>query len=125
LKYAGYSLEEDAMSQVVLSLILALLVPATPVAQDSTLGQPRMPSATTLTLYGQAGLEGPSLFLVEDVSNISNSFRTESLKTSGGAWEVCDRINFEGRCRIADGRNMSLNSVGLRAVRSARPVARN
>lgn len=114
------------MSPVVPGLILALLSPATTAPQDPTLGQPRMPSATTLTLYAQAGLEGPTLFLVEDVSNISDSFRTESLKTSGGAWEVCDRINFQGRCRIADGRNMSLNSdVGLRAVRSARPVARD
>lgn len=115
------------MSSVVSGLVLALLAaPMTTGAQDPTLGQPRMPSATTLTLYAQAGLEGPTLFLVEDVSNISDSFRTESLKTSGGAWEVCDRINYRGRCRIAEGRNMHLESdVGLRAVRSARPVARD
>lgn len=112
------------MSYVVPGLVLALLAaPITTGAQDPTLGQPRMPSATTLTLYAQAGLEGPTLFLVEDVSNISDSFRTESLKTSGGAWEVCDRINFQGQCRITDGRKMHLDSnVGLRAVRSARPV---
>jgi hypothetical protein len=115
------------MSHIVLGFVLALLAPTTtPAVQDSTLGQPRMPSATTLTLYAQAGLEGPTLFLVEDVSNISDSFRTESLKTSGGAWEVCDRINYQGQCRITDGRKMHLDSdVGLRAVRSARPVVAN
>lgn len=116
------------MSHGVFGLVLAALlaVPMTTGVQDTTLGQPRMPSATTLTLYAQPGLEGPTLFLVEDVSNISDAFRTQSLKTSGGAWEVCDRINYRGRCRITDGRKMNLDSdVGLRAVRSARPAPRD
>ncbi len=104
--------------------LLVLAAPA--VAQDRAFGNPTWipgQSRSTLTLYDQSGLQGGSVLIVEREGHLGGSFRAASLRTTGGAWEVCDRQNFQGQCRVVDGWALSLNrDVGLREVRSVRPV---
>lgn len=98
------------------------------VAQVPAFGEPDwIPGQTpsTLTLYSEAGLQGRGLLIVRPSGNLSASFRAASLKTTGGAWEVCDAPNFRGQCQVVDGWQLSLNrDLGLRQVRSMRPVER-
>lgn len=109
-----------------LSIVAAsFLILATPgMAQEPAFGNPNWipgQSRSTLTLYDQAGLQGKSVLIVESEGNLSG--RTASLRATGGTWEVCDRHNFQGQCRIVDGWALSLNrDIGLRNVRSVRPV---
>lgn len=109
------------------TIAATVIVLATPtMAQDRALGNPNWipgQSRSTLTLYEEPGLQGGSIMLVEREGNLSGPFRAASLRTRGGAWEVCDRHNFRGQCRVVDGWTLSLNrDVGLREVRSVRPL---
>lgn len=103
-----------------------ILILATPAMAQEAFGNPNWipgQSASTLTLYDQSGLQGGKLMLVEREGNLTGSFRAASLRATGGAWEVCDRQNFQGECRVVTGWTLSLNrDIGLRDVRSARPV---
>ena len=80
-------------------------------------------SRSTLTIYTQAGLNGQSYLFTQSAGNITDALRAQSLRTSGGAWEVCDGANFQGQCRIAEGWAFNVNNLGLRRIRSIRPVA--
>lgn len=113
------------LRKVTLAAALMALA-STATAQDRALGNPNWipgQSDSTLTLYDQGGLQGGKVLLVEREGNLTGSFRVASLRATGGAWEVCDRQNFRGQCRVVDGWALSLNrDIGLREVRSARPL---
>jgi hypothetical protein len=117
-------MEADMLKLLTVAAFLVLATPA--IAQDGAFGNPNWvpgQSASTLTLYDQSGLQGGKLPLVKREGNLAGSFRVASLSATGGAWEVCDRHNFQGECRVVDGWTLSLNrDIGLRDVRSARPV---
>jgi hypothetical protein len=79
-------------------------------------------SRSTLTIYTQAGLSGERYLFTEAAGNITDGLRAASLRTSGGAWEVCDGANFQGQCRVAEGWTFNVNDLGLRRIRSIRPL---
>lgn len=114
------------MRTIAVSLVALALLAAPVVAQEPVTD--RSPAALTgrddtiLTLYGQQGLGGPAYSYSRTTGNIGSMQRIESLRTSGGAWEVCDRHGFQGECRIVEGRYQTLSQVGLRQIRSIRPV---
>lgn len=76
----------------------------------------------TLTLYPEAGFQGRETILPGSSNATVVSRRYLSLKTTGGAWEFCDQPNFQGQCRVADGWVHSLSRLGLRNIRSYRPI---
>lgn len=91
----------------------------------------RSPSAltgrdsTVLTVYGQPGLTGTVHSFSLPTGNVSTMQRYESLRTSGGPWQVCDRHEYQGECRVVEGRYLTLSQIGLRQIRSIRPVQKS
>lgn len=105
---------------------LALAVVATPsFAQQATADNPdpiASQTHSTITFYTQQGLQGNATLFTRDHSNFSGGERAMSLETKGGAWEVCDGVSFTGECRVTQGWTMNIRDLGLRRVRSIRPV---
>lgn len=85
--------------------------------------RPQVPA--TLALYAGARLDGPSHRLTQDVANLSQAgwnLPSGSFRLLGaGLWQVCDGINFTGRCATLAGAGR-LGSPALR-VGSARRLA--
>ena len=75
-----------------------------------------------VTLFGQPGLTGARYTITMRTGNLNSMQRVESLRVDGGRWEVCDRHEFQGECRIAEGRYLTLSDLGLRRIASLRPV---
>lgn len=105
---------------------LVLVAVATPTfAQQQAADNPdRIAGQTrsTITFYTQHGLQGDATLFTRDHSNFSGGERAMSLETKGGAWEVCDGVSFTGECRVTQGWTMNIRDLGLRRVRSIRPV---
>lgn len=78
---------------------------------------------THVTLYGQPGLREARYVVTLPTGNLASELRPESLRVSGGKWQICDEHEFRGECRIAEGRYLTLSDLGLRRVGSLRPVA--
>lgn len=77
---------------------------------------------TFLIVYNQPGLSGSAFTYALPTGNLSSMQGVGSVRTVGGAWEVCDRHEYRGECRVIDGRYLSLSRTGLREIRSIRPV---
>ena len=77
---------------------------------------------TLLVFYNKPGLRGPTFTYTGSTGNIGSLQRVESLRTVGGAWQICDRHGFRGECRIVEGRYLSISRTGLRQIRSIRPA---
>lgn len=77
-----------------------------------------------LRLFDSRGMQGASIDVTQDAANLADlqfNDRTESLSASG-AWQVCDRANFTGRCQVVEGDISDLRSLGLaNQISSVRP----
>ena len=115
------------MQQFVASLIALGLLVAPAVAQEPLTD--RSPAALTgrddrvLTFYTQQAFSGAAYSFTQTTGNISSMQRIDSLRTTGGPWQVCDKHRFKGDCRVVEGRYRTLSQVGLREIRSVRPVS--
>ena len=115
------------MRNLLVSLITFGLLVAPAVAQEPQTD--RSPAALTgrddrvLTVYEQQAFSGAAYSFTQTTSNISSMQRFASLRTTGGPWQVCDKHGFKGDCRVLEGRYRTLSQVGLREIRSARPVS--
>lgn len=79
-----------------------------------------------IVLFDARSYRGQSVTLDEDTPLLGGfSNRAESVQVLGGAWELCDRPRFQGRCVTVDSNQYDLGSLGMRSrVASARPVGR-
>jgi len=116
------------MLRLATATALVLVLGSAAAAQQAPLGQPNWipgQSRSTITLYDQTGLRGSELLIAEPQANLTAAFRAESVRTAGGAWQICDHNEYRGQCRVVDGWTLSLNrDLGIRQVRSMRPVER-
>lgn len=76
---------------------------------------------TTLTVFLQPALSGAGFTYTEETGSLTAT-RIQSLRTINGPWQVCNRHDFQGECRIVEGRYMSRSQIGLNEIRSLRPV---
>lgn len=109
-------------------LILATTLVLSATATEAQTPSDRSPQVLTgrdrsyITLYAQPGLSGSRYIVTMRTSNFGTLPRVESLRVTGGRWEVCERLGFRGECRIAEGRYLTLSDLGLRRIGSLRPV---
>lgn len=87
---------------------------------------PALADSPALQIYAQPQFGGPAITLDRPVADLSR-FRFNdaawSAKAFDGAWEVCEHVNFQGRCEIIDRDYANLNRVQLGGlISSARPV---
>ena len=76
-------------------------------------------ATTELVIYRDSQFRGPAQTIKGEVANIENGFGHEasSLIARGGAWEVCTRDHFQGRCRtLAEGEYPTLGGLNDRIV---------
>ena len=102
----------NRIRQIAAVAMLALLLPA------SALAAGRRPS---ISLYPEAEFRGPRILLTTDVSDLrwyGFRDRAKSLRIIG-RWEVCEKVNFGGRCTIADA-NMATLDGSIASVRVAK-----
>src|SRR5204863_5453442 len=81
-----------------------------------------------ITFYEGAGFRGRTFAVDGTVSNFDKTGfndRAQSAVVGGGAWEVCEDAQFQGRCVVLrPGNYESLDGIGMsRRISSARPVA--
>jgi hypothetical protein len=79
---------------------------------------------TYVVLFDNRGYRGRS-FRVDSAAAVLSGFanRAESIQVSGGAWQLCERSSFGGRCVVVSGNMTDLSAIGLRnRVASVRPV---
>lgn len=59
-------------------------------------------AVTELVLYKDSQFRGPSQVIKGEVANLEGGLGHEvsSIVARGGAWEVCTRDHFQGRCRV-------------------------
>lgn len=104
---------------------LVLVAAATPAVAHQSADRPSYisgQSRSTLTIYTSSGLQGVPTTFTRGQGHVSGGERASSLRATGGAWQVCDGANFQGQCRVVEGWTMNLNDLGLRRVRSFRPI---
>lgn len=85
-------------------------------------------AAAQITFYEGDGFRGRAFTVDGTVFNFEKTGfndRAQSAVVSGGAWEVCEDAQFQGRCIILrPGNYESLNGIGMsRLISSARPAA--
>jgi len=105
------------------ALALAPLI-GLPAVQASAQGAEQLePGSGQFTLFRDRNFAGPSMVMHE--SSSSFSFSPRSARLSGGAWLICARPFFGGRCDEvrADTAKLNLHRSFSGMVRSARPVA--
>lgn len=75
-----------------------------------------------LELFDDRNFEGKSSALTRDSPRLgSMSGKADSLRLSG-RWEICDKEDFRGQCRVVSDNVSDLNRIGWKnRVRSARP----
>src|SRR5262249_56390644 len=90
--------------------------------QQGGIGLPR----TSLVLFADRNFRGQSLRLETDQARLAGGFtnRAQSVQVVGaGSWQLCDRVNFGGRCVVVAGDLPDLASIGLaRRLHSLRPA---
>jgi hypothetical protein len=77
-----------------------------------------------VTLYDNRNFRGQA-FRVDTAQQFLSSFanRAESVRVSGGLWELCDQNGYGGRCVVVSSDVSDLNALGLRnRVSSVRPA---
>lgn len=76
-----------------------------------------------IVLFDDRGFKGKTL-AVDGARPVLNGFqdKAESVRVSGGLWELCERTGFGGRCAIVSSDVSDLGALGLRnRVNSVRP----
>ena len=87
-------------------------------------------SFAQITFYQNENYQGPTFTTerqVRDLQQFGFNDRASSVVVKGDTWEVCDNVNFSGRCVIMrPGNYPSLNGTGLNdRVSSVRTIERN
>ena len=88
---------------------------------------PRPPTNANIVLFDRTSFRGQSNSYDRPTPNLFGAGnRAQSVTVGGGQWQLCDRVNFGGRC-ITVSRNISnLATVGMRnRIQSLRPMGFN
>lgn len=75
------------------------------------------------TIYRDAAYKGPAAFISEAKPNLGLAWPVNSIRVTGGRWELCEKTRYRGNCRTVDRDTPMLNNI-LRGItiQSIRPV---
>lgn len=90
-------------------------------SQDNKMWRP--PAPPEATFYRDANFSGPAVFVGEAKPDLGLAWPVNSIRVKSGAWELCDRTNFRGSCRIVERDTPILNrgTQGM-VLQSIRPI---
>lgn len=88
-------------------------------AQDDKMLRP--PAQPEAIIYRDAGYKGPAVNVSRSEANLGLAFRINSIRVTSGEWQLCERPNFAGNCRVYDKDTALLGLRGIE-VQSMRPI---
>jgi hypothetical protein len=88
-------------------------------AQDDRMMRP--PMRAEAIIYRDAGYKGPAVNVSEPQPDLGLSFNVNSVRVRSGEWQLCERTNYRGNCRVVDRDTPLFNLRGIE-VQSMRPT---
>lgn len=84
----------------------------------------KMARPAEATIYRDADYQGPAVFVGEPNPNLGLAWPVNAIRIRNGSWELCERPNYQGTCRVYDRDQPVLlsRSSGL-TIQSMRPAA--
>ena len=96
-----------------LAAAAALAVPAgAALAQDSS---------AQVSIYEQRSYAGTPIVVTGVQADLGRIVQLRSIRVAGGAWELCEQANFQGRCARFSSGDADVRGM-VRQVRSIRPA---
>lgn len=87
--------------------------------EDKMLRPPMQPEAI---IYRDVGYNGPAVNISAEEPNLGLSFKVRSIRVRSGEWQLCERPNFRGNCRILSRDTPVISIAGGIVVQSVRPL---
>jgi len=84
-------------------------------------GAAQAQNAPQISIYEQRSYEGTPVTVAGATPDLGRSVRMRSLRVNGGAWELCEQANFQGRCARFSSGDADIRGM-VREVRSVRPA---
>jgi hypothetical protein len=121
LNYCVTRLDQVALEEGDIRIIMDSFTPVRPYVIAAP---PPRSSTATLVLYSGPRFDGPRRELTRDIPNMALvgwTGATASLSIRGyGLWEICDRIDYRGNCRVVAGAESASMSDRALRIGSAR-----
>ena len=93
---------------------VALVLPAgAALAQDAP---------AQVSIYEQRNYAGTPVVVTGPQADLGRIVQLRSIRVVGGAWELCEQANFQGRCARFSSSDADVRGM-VRQVRSVRPAA--
>ena len=93
---------------------VALAVPAGAVLAQNAPAQ--------VSIFEQRNYEGTPVIVTGPQADLGRLVSLRSIRVGGGAWELCEGANFQGRCARFSSGDADVRGM-VRQVRSVRPAA--
>ena len=75
-----------------------------------------------VSIYEQRNFAGTPIVVTGPQPDLGRSVALRSIRVSGGAWELCEQANYQGRCARFSSSDADVRGM-VRQVRSVRPAA--
>ena len=75
-----------------------------------------------VSIYEQRSYAGTPIVVAGAQPDLGRSVQLRSIRVAGGAWELCEQANFQGRCARFSSGDADVRGM-VRQVRSVRPAA--
>lgn len=96
-----------------LAAAAALAVPGAALAQDAP---------AQVSIYEQRNYAGTPIVVTGAQADLGRTVQLRSIRVAGGAWELCEQANYQGRCARFSSGDADVRGM-VRQVRSVRPAA--
>lgn len=106
--------EDKAMAQKVRKFLaggLLLAAAAGGLAAAAAIAQDKMARPNEATIYRDIGYNGPAVFLDRSNPDMGLAWPVNAIRVKGGVWQLCERTNYQGRCRTYDRDTPMLGSL--------------
>lgn len=75
-----------------------------------------------VSIYEQRSYAGTPIVVTGPRADLGRSLQLRSIRVGGGAWELCEEANYQGRCARFSSGDADVRGM-VRQVRSVRPAA--
>jgi hypothetical protein len=99
--------------------LLAATAVSVAAAQEDRMLRP--PAQAEAIIYRDAGYKGPAVNVSQAQPDLGLAFRINSVRVNRGEWQLCERPNYGGNCRVIDKDTALLGLRGIE-VQSMRPL---
>jgi Beta/Gamma crystallin len=107
--------EDDQMKKDV-ARVIAVVVAVLALAVGVSVAQPRHRGEVGITVYNDVNFQGATATFRKDVPDLREFTLNDSISSldvaPGESWEVCENVNYRGRCFVVSGSQRDLRTSG-------------